>query len=333
MKMKLLNICNKIIINIGKQRKNTVTYLVPAAILIMCVFFTLINRQFISPQNLINISRQMSSLLIIATGATFIILIGSIDLSVDGVVSLCGVTSVLIAKTLIDSGYSGAISILAAITVGMIVSATIGLIYTSFRLPSFLVSFGFSTICYGLALIITGGASIYSKNQSFRAIGSGSFSSIPYISVVAIVIIIISFIISSRTKFGRNIYAIGGSERVAELCGLPVKKIKIMAFVLAGALYGLGGALMSSRLGAASSVQGQGMALDAIAAVVMGGTLLSGGKGGPARTILGVLIISLLNNGLNVIGVSTYYQILTKGIVIIIAVAATSDWSKKIVIK
>lgn len=140
-------------------------------------------------------------------------------------------------------------------------------------------------------------------------------------------------VLTTKTKYGRSLYAMGSNERVAGLCGLPTRKYKMIAFTVAGACTGLAGVLMSARLGAGTHSQGQGMSLDAIAAVVMGGTSLSGGKGSVTRTITGVFVILMLNNGLNLMGVSPHVQILVKGIVVILAVAASSDWKSKDIVK
>jgi ribose/xylose/arabinose/galactoside ABC-type transport system permease subunit len=294
----------------------------PMALVILCVFFMIMNPRFISLQNLGNILKQATPLLIISAGATFVILMAGIDLSVDGLVALCGIASVLISRTLPEQAYAGWLALIGAALLGMLVGAAIGFVFTHFDLPSFLVSFGFSTICYGIGLIVTDGATQLAKNQAFKNLGVGSNFGLPNLAIFAIAVMAVTIFIGNRTRFGRYIYAIGGGERVAELCGIPIKRYKTMAFMLAGALTGLAGGLLSARLGAASVTQGQGAALDAIAGVVMGGTSLSGGKGSVARTIAGVFVIVLMSNGLNLMGVPYYSQVLIKGVVVIVAVAA-----------
>jgi ribose/xylose/arabinose/galactoside ABC-type transport system permease subunit len=281
----------------------------------------LMNPRFISLQNLGNILKQATPLLIVSAGATFVIIMAQIDLSIDGLIALAGITSVLVVQRLPDATWAGWVALIAASLLGMGVGASIGLIFTRFNLPSFIVSFGFSTICFGLGLIITEGATQLARSGSYKNLGVGSTLGFPNLAVFAIVVMAVCIFIGSRTRLGRYTYAIGGGERVAELCGIPVKKYKTLVFMLAGSLTGLAGALMSARLGAASVTQGQGMALDAIASVVMGGTPLSGGKGSVARTISGVFVIVLMSNGLNLMGVPYYSQVLIKGVVVIVAVA------------
>lgn len=308
-------------------------YLPFFALFALFILFTAINPRFASLQNVENILKQGATLFIVTTGTTYIILMGSIDLSMGGLVSLTGITSVLLANSLSNAPFAGLISILGAVLVGLCVGTLIGVVFALFRLPSFLVSFGFSTICTGLGLMISGGRSIPTYSQPFIAIGTGSTLFIPNLGIVAIAILALGIFLGRKTIFGRNIYAIGGEERVAELCGIPVTRYKIYAFMFAGAMTGLGGGLMSSRIGACTNRMGSGMALDAIAAVVMGGTALTGGKGGVARTIIGVLIIIFLSNGLNVLGVPTYTQVVIKGIVVILAVAATIDRAQLGIVK
>jgi len=290
------------------------------ALAVLFIFFMIMNPQFVSVQNLGNILKQGAPLFIIATGATFVILMGEMDLSVDGVVTLCGITSVLIVSRFCGP-YSGWIAVLGATLLGLVIGTAIGLVFTRFRLPSFLVSFGFSTICLGLGLIITSGGTILGRCDYFKVMGSGTTFGMPNLGLIAIFVLAMGVFVSYRTRFGRYCYAIGGGGRVAQLCGIPIARYRTAAFMFACALTGLAGALMSSRLGAASNTQGASMALNAIAAVVMGGTTLSGGKGSVGRTIAGVLVIILLSNGLNLMGVPHYTQIVIKGVVVIVAVA------------
>ncbi len=303
----------------------------PAALVVCVIFFTIMNPRFISLDNLMNILRQGGPLFIVSFGLVGVILIGSIDISSDGLLSLAGVSAVMLANIVQDGG--GWLSVLLGTGIGLVFGVFMGFLVSYVRLPSFLVTYGTSTICRGIALIVSGGIAQNTMFVQFKKLGSGSVGFLPTLAIFAAVILIFMVVLTTKTKYGRSLYAMGSNERVAGLCGLPTRKYLMIAFTVAGACTGLAGVLMSARLGAGTHSQGQGMSLDAIAAVVMGGTSLSGGKGSVTRTITGVFVILMLNNGLNLMGVSPHVQILVKGIVVILAVAASSDWKSKDIVK
>lgn len=303
----------------------------PAALVICVIFFTIMNPRFISLDNLMNILRQGGPLFIVSFGLVGVILIGSIDISSDGLLRLAGVSAVMLANIVQDGG--GWLSVLLGTGIGLVFGVFMGFLVSYVRLPSFLVTYGTSTICRGIALIVSGGIAQNTMFVQFKKLGSGSVGFLPTLAIFSAVILILMVVLTTKTKYGRSLYAMGSNERVAGLCGLPTRKYKLIAFTVAGACTGLAGVLMSARLGAGTHSQGQGMSLDAIAAVVMGGTSLSGGKGSVTRTITGVFVILMLNNGLNLMGVSPHVQILVKGIVVILAVAASSDWKSKDIVK
>ena len=303
----------------------------PAALVVCVIFFTIMNPRFISLDNLMNILRQGGPLFIVSFGLVGVILIGSIDISSDGLLSLAGVSAVMLANIVQDGG--GWLSVLLGTGIGLVFGVFMGFLVSYVRLPSFLVTYGTSTICRGIALIVSCGIAQNTMFVQFKKLGSGSVGFLPTLAIFAAVILIFMVVLTTKTKYGRSLYAMGSNERVAGLCGLPTRKYKMIAFTVAGACTGLAGVLMSARLGAGTHSQGQGMSLDAIAAVVMGGTSLSGGKGSVTRTITGVFVILMLNNGLNLMGVSPHVQILVKGIVVILAVAASSDWKSKDIVK
>ena len=303
----------------------------PAALVVCVIFFTIMNPRFISLDNLMNILRQGGPLFIVSFGLVGVILIGSIDISSDGLLSLAGVSAVMLANIVQDGG--GWLSVLLGTGIGLVFGVFMGFLVSYVRLPSFLVTYGTSTICRGIALIVSGGIAQNTMFVQFKKLGSGSVGFLPTLAIFAAVILIFMVVLTTKTKYGRSLYAMGSNERVAGLCGLPTRKYQMIAFTVAGACTGLAGVLMSARLGAGTHSQGQGMSLDAIAAVVMGGTSLSGGKGSVTRTITGVFVILMLNNGLNLMCVSPHVQILVKGIVVILAVAASSDWKSKDIVK
>ena len=319
---------------IAKKRRNIdySLFIAPVMLVICVILFTIINPKFISITNLMNILRQGGPLFIVSFGLTGVILTGSIDISSDGLMSLCGISAVMLANMVAVGG--GWVSVLLGMLIGLVFGALMGVLVSYVRLPSFLVTYGMATICRGIALIISGGVAQNTMFAEFKKLGNGNlFDVFPTMAVFAIVVFVIMHILTKKMKYGRSLYAIGANERVAALSGLPVKKYKLIAFIVAGLCTGLGGVLMSARLGAGTHAQGDGMSLDAIAAVVMGGTSLSGGKGSVARAITGVFVIQMINNGLNLMGVSPHVQVLIKGIVVILAVAASKDWKSNEIVK
>lgn len=304
----------------------------PAALVVCVIFFTIMNPRFLSLDNIMNILRQGGPLFIVAFGLSAVILMGSIDISSDGLVSLCGVVAVMMTNRVSWGG--GWLSILFSMGIGLFFGAFMGVLISYARLPSFLVTYGTSTICRGIALIVSGGIAQNTLVRSFKQIAAGNlFGVIPNLAMFAAFTLFIMTVLTNKTKYGRSLYAMGSNERVAGLCGLPTRKYRMYTYMIAGVCTGLAGALMSARLGAGTHAQGQGMSLDAIAAVVMGGTSMAGGKGSIPRAITGVFVILMLNNGLNLMGVSPHTQVLVKGIVVIFAVAASSDWKSKEIVK
>lgn len=305
--------------------------LLPIGLLIvLVVVFSLGNERFLSVDNMWNIMRQSAILLIVAVGGTFIILQGSIDLSVGAVVTITGlVTAVLIRDTNL-----GTLVVLLAMIAGLVIGAINGVLFAYGKVPSFLATLGMMSVLEGLGLILVGGSPVPISNRGFQWVATGSIlGPVPNIGLWAIAIYGIAVWGTFRTKFGRYMFAIGGGERVAKLAGVNVNRYKLYGFSLAGVLAGLAGALMASRIGAGTPGMGGGLLMDSIAAIVMGGTALTGGVGGPHRTILGVLVIGVLRNGMNVMGVDPYLQIAITGIVVIMAVAVTMDRSKITVFK
>lgn len=302
-------------------------------LVVLVIIFATINSRFLSFQNFQFILKQSSILLIAAVGGTFIILMGSIDLSVGGVASLTCVASAIFANHHVNYPFAGGIVIIESMIIGMVFGMINGLILVKGKIPSFLVTLGIGTISGGIALLLTGGFTVPTFTPSFRWLGTGSVLGIPALGLAAAIIYIIGLFISNRTRLGKYVFSIGGGEQATRFSGVSVDKIKLIVFTMAGAFYGLSGSLLAARIGAGSSKAGEGLVLDVIAAVVMGGTSLTGGVGSPARTILGVLIITVLGNGLNIIGVSPHVQVVIKGIIVILAVFTTIDRSRVVVMK
>jgi ribose transport system permease protein len=299
------------------------------AILVLIAYFSFVNPLFLSASNAGNIGRQSSVLLMVSLAETAIILVGSIDLSIGALVTLSGI---LTALTVDYVGVVGAVAV--GIAIGALVGLINGLVVTRLRVPSFLVTLGMLSILSGVANQISQGQSILFNNQMLLNIMNGSpFLYVPNVIWFAILATVIFTIIAFRTKLGRYLYALGGGELVASNAGVPVTAYKVLAFVICGGVCGLAGVMLTGQVGAGTPTAGSGLLLNAIAAVVMGGTALSGGVGGPHRTFLGVLVIAILTNGMDVTQVNSFTQDIVKGIVIILAVSLTIDRSKYAFIK
>lgn len=310
------------------QRNSTLIYPFVSVLLIVA-YFTLQSSHFLTFDNLTNVGRQAAVLLLVALAGTVVILIGSIDLSVGANVTLSGIISALAVDN---------VGLLAAIVLGVAAGAIIGLIngsiYTMLKVPSFLVTLGTMSVCAGVAGHISGGSAVVYQSSALPAlVNSKSIFGIPNVIFIVLAVAALLTLVCFRTRFGRYLYAIGGGEPVAVLSGINLRKYKILAFVLGGALCGLGGVILTGQVQAGSPSAGDTLLLDSIAAVVMGGTALSGGIGGAHRTILGVVVIALLSNGMDLTGVNNFTQEIVKGIVVVASVALTIDRSRYSFIK
>lgn len=299
------------------------------AIVVLIAYFTWVNPLFFSSTNALNIGRQSSVLLIVALAGTIVILIGSIDLSVGALVTLTGI---LVALSVDRLGVLGAT--LVGISVGALVGLINGALVTMLKVPSFLVTLGMLSVLSGVANQISQGQSILFMDSLLPELVNGSYLlGVPNIIWFALLATAALTVVAFRTMLGRYLYALGGGEIVAAHAGVPVTFYKILAFVLSGAICGLAGVMLTGQVGAGTPTAGSSLLLNSIAAVVMGGTALSGGIGGPHRTFLGVLVIAILTNGMDVTEVDSFTQDIVKGFVIILAVSLTIDRSKYAFIK
>ncbi len=289
----------------------------PAVVLVlMCLALAVLAPRFLTSSNLINIVRQSSLNAIIAAGVTLVILTGGIDLSVG---SLLAVASVFSAGVL-AGGSPPLIAILVGIGAGLLLGLINGVIVTVGDVAPFIVTLGMLTIARGIALVYTNGAPIVAANAQFRYLGDGSLGPIPIPIIVLFIVYALGYFLLRRATFGSYVYAIGGNEEAARLSGVPIRVYKIAVYAISGLLAGLTGVILTGRLGSAQPNLGTGDELDAIAAVVLGGTSLAGGRGGLIGTLIGALIIGVLSNGLNLLNVNPYYQPVAKGVVILIAI-------------
>lgn len=301
-----------------------------AVVLGLGLFFSVMTDSFATIRNFTAVSGQAGTLLIVCLGSTFVILMGSIDLSVGAIVLLVGAASVQLLNL---TGIGHGILPVAAL-LGALLGTLNGIAYVFGRIPSFVVTLGSLSVFSGIALQILEGRAIQFDLAGFEDIAIGQLvPRLPNIALCALVAWAIVVFVAQRTRFGRYTYLIGGGETVARTAGLPVRRYKIYAFALSGLLAGLGGILAVARLGAAGPSLGQDLLLNSLAAIVVGGTSLAGGVGGPHRTLIGVLIIAILDNGLNLMGVSQYTQMIVKGAVVIAAVLVSRDGARSAVVK
>ncbi|KOR81214.1 ABC transporter permease [Peribacillus frigoritolerans] len=288
------------------------------ALVLLFIVITVLNPSFMEPNNILNLLRQTSINALIAFGMTFIILTGGIDLSVGSILAL---SSALMAGMMV-SGLDPILAILVGILLGAIMGVINGILVSKGKLAPFIVTLATMTIFRGLTLVYTDGKPITGIGDSvmFQMLGRGYFLGVPVPAVVMIIAFMILWFLLHKTSFGRKTYAIGGNERASRISGIKVDRVKVAIYGLAGTMAAIAGAILTSRLNSAQPTAGQSYEMDAIAAVVLGGTSLSGGKGRLFGTLVGVLIIGTLNNGMNLLGVSSFYQQVVKGAVILIAV-------------
>lgn len=280
-----------------------------------CILFSLLTPSFFTFSNFLTVARQASINSIIAFGMTFVIITGGIDLSVGSTVALAGV----ITAYGLSSGLSVAISIIIGLICGLIIGATNGIVVTKTNIPPFIVTLGMMTLARGLAGNISNGYPISIKNQSFLEVGKGYITNIPIPVIIMFFVFIIFHILLSKTKYGAYVYAIGGNENAAYLSGINISKNLVLVYVISGILSALSGIILASRLFSGQPSAGSGFELDAIAAVILGGTSFTGGIGNLIGTIFGAFTISILLNGLALLGVSYYNQLIIRGLVIMFA--------------
>lgn len=311
-----------------KKNKINLSILQPLiALMIMAVAMSILSDNFATSDNLFNVARQISVNLCISIGMTMVILTGGIDLSVGSILAFSGA----IAAGLIKSGIEveGANLFIGFTLFGVLIIALLaggilgwfnGFMITKFKVPPFVATLAMLTIARGLTMLYTRGFPITQLGDNFNFMGTGWFAGVPMPVWISILVILLSVFFMNKTRTGRHIYAIGGNERAALLSGVKVNRVKVIVYIIAGLLSGVAGLLVTARLDSAQPNAGLGYELDSIAAVVIGGTSLSGGKGSILGTVIGASIIGVLNNGLVLLDVSPFWQQVIKGLVILIAV-------------
>jgi len=310
-----------------------------AALLLMVIALILtpqVSGTFLSEENLLNVLRQISVNVCLSIGMTLVILSGGIDLSVGSVLAFSGAVAAGLLKSGVALPFFGVqvqFTVFGAIIAGLLVGTGLGwfngLVITRFRVPPFVATLGMLSIARGLTQLWTQGIPITGLGPEFGSIGTGHLLGIPMPVCISAVLVGVFILVTRKTRLGRYLYAVGGNERAAQLSGLNLRRIKVTVYALSGALAGAAGLLLTARLDSATPNAGIGYELDSIAAVVIGGTSLSGGRGSVLGSVLGCLIIGVLNNGLVLLEVSPFWQQVIKGFVILAAVALDKASSKE----
>ena len=311
-----------------KKLKIDISNLQPLiALIIMAVAMTVLSDNFATKDNLFNVARQISVNMCISVGMTMVILTGGIDLSVGSILAFTGAVAAGLFKNGIELqgvNLSIGFTLFGVIWVSIVVGGFLGwfngLMITRFKVPAFVATLAMLTIARGLTMLYTKGFPITQLGDHFTYLGTGWFLGIPMPVWISIFVIVLSTFFMNKTRIGRYIYAIGGNERAALLSGVNVNKVLVVVYMIAGVLSGVAGLLVTARLDSAQPNAGLSYELDSIAAVVIGGTSLSGGKGSIIGTVIGAGIIGVLNNGLVLLNVSPFWQQVIKGLVILLAV-------------
>ncbi len=287
-----------------------------AALALLMAAISFLSSAFLTVSNLLNIALQVSINAIIAAGMTFVILTAGIDLSVGSVLAFSGA----IIAGVLAAGRPVLLAIVTGLVIGALLGLVDGIVITKGKVQPFIATLAMLTLARGMTLVYTDGRPITGLPDAFVWLGAGSVAGVPVPVIVMLLVFVVSYVILSQTPFGRYVYAIGGNEEAARLSGVNVLLDKTLVYVISGTLSAISAIIITARLNSAQPTAGVGYELDAIAAVVLGGTTLAGGEGSLWGTLLGAFIIGVLNNGLNLLNVSSFYQQVVKGIVILLAV-------------
>lgn len=292
------------------------SYGVVIGLVILCIIVSLMAPSFFTIRNILNLLRQISIVGIIAAGMTLVIISGNFDISVGYICCLAGV----VTAKLLNMGVPLLVSMLVVLVVGALTGVCTGFVVSVVRIPSMIATLGMGQVVNGILLMICHGYPQSIDNDVMDFIGKDGILGVPVpVYFFLFSIILVSFVLK-KTEFGRHIYAVGGNEEASRLCGIHTKKVVIMLFTLSSMLAALSGIILTARVGTATATAGSGYELDAIAAVVIGGTCVSGGEGSAWKTIIGVMFMGVISNSFNLLQVDVYFQYVLKGLIILIAV-------------
>lgn len=311
----------------GILNRETLVKWAPLIVLfVLILFFTAMEPRFFGVRNFARIAISSAPALMVAVGVTFIIIMGSIDLSMEGTVSVCAVVFAFAFLALGGSlGGLGWLALPLTLVVGAVIGFVNGLVHVKLRIPSFMASLAIGFVGTGLAMVLTGGDRIRIEDELFRGLLTERWFGFPVMVYVALAFLLLGWFIQSWTTLGRNFYAVGGGEELAHGSGLNVNRVRIMGFMLAGMFYAVGALLAVGRIGIAETATGNNFMFMSITSVVVGGTALWGGIGGVWNTLIGVLIVNVIGNGMVVIGLPGYVQDGVLGLLVIIAVVLSTD--------
>lgn len=309
------------------MNRNTLLKWAPLLVLVLLIaLFTAVNANFLSVRNFARLATAAAPPLMVALGVTFIIVMGSIDLSMEGTVSLTAVLFCMIYLALGDSLLPvGWVALPLTLLTGTVIGALVGLLHVRLRIPSFMASLAMGFVGTGAAILITGGAIVRIQDEAFRGLLTVRFLQFPLMCWLALVCFLAAWFIQTKTTLGRNFYAVGGGEELAHASGLNVKRVRIMGFALAGTFYAIAAIMMVARLGQAELTTGANMMFTSVTSVVVGGVALWGGIGGVWNALVGVLIVTVISNGMVVAGLPTFIQDGVLGVLVIIAVVLSTD--------
>ncbi|MFA7567202.1 MAG: ribose ABC transporter permease [Alkalispirochaeta sp.] len=285
-------------------------------LVVIVILFAFLNGNFLRPNNLMNVLRQASINIVLAAGMTLVILIAGIDLSVGSILASTAVIGLMVSLNPSLQSFTIAIPLLAGLAFGVLNGVLIAYV----KLPFFIVVLGTMTALRGASYLLANGTTLINNDLNFAWIGNSYVGPVPWLAIIALAVIVIVWFILKKTVLGVRIYAVGGNAQAARLTGINVKFIIVFVYGMSGLLSGLGGVMTASRLYSASGLLGNGYELDAIASVILGGTSISGGSGSVIGTLFGALIIAILNNGLTLMNVSYFWQLVVRGVVIVLAV-------------
>lgn len=293
-------------------------------LIIVCIAGFIRYEAFLTPENLLNVLRQNSMLGLVALGMTFVILTSGIDLSVGALLAVAGVIAANLAE------YGLVIALIGGVTATVGLGLINGLVIAKARIQPFIVTLAMMIAARGLALAVTGEESVrVAANENFNWLGRGTIGFIPVPIIILIVAFAIGWLVLNQTRFGRNVFAVGDNDEAAKLMGLNINRVIIAVYAISGGLAGLAGVILASRLGTGQPVAGAGWELDAIAAVVIGGTLLTGGKGSAVSTLIGVLLLGIIFNLFNLEGtISPWWQLVLRGVILLFVVVAQNRLTK-----
>lgn len=287
------------------------------ALLIIVIILSCITSSFLTGDNILNVIRQISFNGMVAIGITFVIITGGIDLSVGSVLALGALFTTSMCTQ--ENPSSLVLAILVGLAVATACGFLNGLMITKGKMAPFIATMAMMTMARGASLLFCNGRPIINLTDEFKEIGTGSLL-LPIPILVFFLVIIVAYLVLYRSRFGRKVFAVGGNEAAAKASGVNIDRVKISVYMISSFLAGLSGIILAARMGAGSPIVGEGYELDAIAAAVIGGTSLSGGVGSVFGTVIGTLIIGIISNGLDILNVSSYYQDIVKGLIIVIAV-------------